>query len=583
MRGGFDDDLRATAADLPGPDPRPAATERRHLLAATGPARAAPRPAAPPSACSNRSGPVVVQRPGRPTSGRRRGRARHRRLPRASRALAVPRRPRQRLFARSDGRSPSRSASSSTPSREATSQHDTIAASACSSPSACSAARARVPRRPRRRPPRDAPDRRAHRAAREVARTRDPDVDAAQAARPTTRWPTWPTRSRTCSGELSAARTETEAALARQREFVADASHELRTPLTSILANLELLEAELDRRAARRWPARRCARRAACAGWWPTCCCWPAPTPAARPPRAPVDLAAVAREAAARGRTAGRRATRSRSTCPAAGRWSTAWRDDLHRLALNLIENALLHTPPGTPVTVSVRRDGRRRRARGGRPRARRAAPSCASGCSSASLAAAATRAASGGSGLGLAIVRAVADAHGGAVELRDAEGGGARFVVTLPAAPRDPRAPIRGYRVRYQRSLTGTRPPEEPREVHPAPAPVARPRYRLHRAVRVAGRRLLRRRDRLHRQPRDQEQPHSQRGHPQQRHPHARHPQQRGARASTSATAPCRAATSRSTQGWSPARTCEEDTLGKVPSAGCWPTAPPRPPRRGA
>jgi signal transduction histidine kinase len=38
------------------------------------------------------------------------------------------------------------------------------------------------------------------------------------------------------------------------------------------------------------------------------------------------------------------------------------------------------------------------------------------------------------GSGLGLAIVRAVVDAHGGRVELLDAEGGGARLVVTLPA-----------------------------------------------------------------------------------------------------------------------------------------------------
>ena len=46
--------------------------------------------------------------------------------------------------------------------------------------------------------------------------------------------------------ELSAARGETEATLDRQREFVADASHELRTPLTSILANLELLEPELE-------------------------------------------------------------------------------------------------------------------------------------------------------------------------------------------------------------------------------------------------------------------------------------------------------------------------------------------------
>jgi signal transduction histidine kinase len=40
-----------------------------------------------------------------------------------------------------------------------------------------------------------------------------------------------------------------------------------------------------------------------------------------------------------------------------------------------------------------------------------------------------------GSSGLGLAIVRAVTDAHQGRVELGEAEGGGARFVVTLPAS----------------------------------------------------------------------------------------------------------------------------------------------------
>ena len=45
---------------------------------------------------------------------------------------------------------------------------------------------------------------------------------------------------------LDASRAETEGALARQREFVADASHELRTPLTSVLANLELLADSLD-------------------------------------------------------------------------------------------------------------------------------------------------------------------------------------------------------------------------------------------------------------------------------------------------------------------------------------------------
>jgi signal transduction histidine kinase len=49
-----------------------------------------------------------------------------------------------------------------------------------------------------------------------------------------------------------------------------------------------------------------------------------------------------------------------------------------------------------------------------------------------------------GGSGLGLAIVKAVADAHGGRVELLAAPGGGARFVVTLPAAAP---APLRSDR----------------------------------------------------------------------------------------------------------------------------------------
>ena len=44
---------------------------------------------------------------------------------------------------------------------------------------------------------------------------------------------------------LDAARAEREAAMKKQREFVADASHELRTPLTSVLANLELLQASL--------------------------------------------------------------------------------------------------------------------------------------------------------------------------------------------------------------------------------------------------------------------------------------------------------------------------------------------------
>ncbi len=108
-------------------------------------------------------------------------------------------------------------------------------------------------------------------------------------------------------------------------------------------------------------------------------------------------------------------------------------RDELHRMALNLIENSLRHTPPGThvhaalqhvgdEVVLTVQDDGPgipehlreklfERFVRGGGDRA----PS--------------------GSGLGLAIVRAVARSHGGDVTADETPGGGARFVVRLPAA----------------------------------------------------------------------------------------------------------------------------------------------------
>jgi two-component system OmpR family sensor kinase len=267
------------------------------------------------------------------------------------------------------------------------------------------------------------------RAAREVARTRDPDItlpkpqandEVSELAR------TFEDMLR----ELSAARGETEATLARQRKFVADASHELRTPLTSILANLELLEAELggeqrdmadsalrSSRRMRRLVGDLLLLARADAGRELT--------------RAPVDLAAVAGEAA-------REAGALSSDHPVsldlpAPVTVNGVADDLHRMAGNLIENALIHTPPGTPVTLSVRRDGDRAvlevsdRGPGVPADMReRVFERFARGAGDA--------APSGGSGLGLAIVRAVTASHSGTVELADAEGGGARFVVTLPA-----------------------------------------------------------------------------------------------------------------------------------------------------
>jgi two-component system, OmpR family, sensor kinase len=152
--------------------------------------------------------------------------------------------------------------------------------------------------------------------------------------------------------------------------------------------------------------------------------------------RAPVDVAAVVRDAA--GEAAALADGHSISLdVPADGEpvEVSGAPDDLHRLVLNLLENALLHTPPGTPVVASVRRiDGAVRlevadRGPGVPPELREriferfARPVGQAGRPK------------GSSGLGLAIVRAVSEAHGGSVEVLDAEGGGALFRVTIPAA----------------------------------------------------------------------------------------------------------------------------------------------------
>jgi signal transduction histidine kinase len=270
------------------------------------------------------------------------------------------------------------------------------------------------------------------RAAREVARTRDPDVtlprpeandevaDLAVTLEDMLR-------------ELGAARSETEAALLRQREFVADASHELRTPLTSILANLELLEAELDgeqreiagsalrsSRRMRRLVADLLLLARADAG--------------REAPREPVDLAAVAREAAAEAVVV---ASDHPLSLDLPGQVVVhGTRDDLHRMALNLLENAYLHTPAGTPVTLAVREEDGSAvlevADRGpGVPVANRERvfERFTRGVGD-------TSPTGSRSGLGLSIVRAVADAHGGSVSLADAQSGGARFVIRLPLSP---------------------------------------------------------------------------------------------------------------------------------------------------
>jgi signal transduction histidine kinase len=227
---------------------------------------------------------------------------------------------------------------------------------------------------------------------------------------------------------LEASREETEGALARQRQFVADASHELRTPLTSILANLELLADVLDgeRGEAARSALRSSQRMRRLVGDLLLL----ARADAKRQlPREPTDVGRVLVEAAAE---LGPMADGHELTVDADEAVVNGTRDELHRMTLNLMENAIRHTPEGTHVNARVAADDGQvlvivqddgpgvpaelherifeRFVRGTGDRG-------------------------SSSGLGLSIVRAVAQSHGGTVELEDARPG-ARFVVRLPRAP---------------------------------------------------------------------------------------------------------------------------------------------------
>ena len=236
---------------------------------------------------------------------------------------------------------------------------------------------------------------------------------------------------------LDAARAEREGAMQRQREFVADASHELRTPLTSILANLELLQASLaspgqaedreivdsalrsSRRMSRlvadllllaRADAGRLGKHRRC------------------------DLAEIAGDAAVEAAPLmGDRVLIIDNGRPLRVEGSP---DELHRMILNLLDNATQHTPAGTRIELSLRTergdavvevadDGpgiptRLREQVFGRF-VRGEGP--------------ADTASSTGTGLGLAIVSAVATSHGGTVEATKSESGGALFRARIPLA----------------------------------------------------------------------------------------------------------------------------------------------------
>jgi len=234
---------------------------------------------------------------------------------------------------------------------------------------------------------------------------------------------------------LDASRAETEGALARQREFVADASHELRTPLTSVLANLELLADSLagDQQEAANSALRSSRRMRRLVADLLLLARHDA---ARQAPHAPTDVGQVLIEAAAE---LGVIADGHELSIEANRAIVDGARDELHRLTLNLMENAIRHTPRGTHVRAAVERVGSNVRLTvqddgPGIPEELRARvfERFVRGVGDRG----------GSSGLGLSIVHAVATSHGGSVALQSpASNGygrrcGTRFEVTLPLSP---------------------------------------------------------------------------------------------------------------------------------------------------
>jgi len=269
--------------------------------------------------------------------------------------------------------------------------------------------------------------------AAEIARTRDPSrgVPEQQAEDEVAEL------ARTLQGmlrELDAARAETESTLARQRQFVADASHELRTPLTSVLANLELLAESLHDEQGE--AARSALRSSQRMRRLVADLLLLARSDAARVvAREPCDLAQIVIEAAAELGPVSDAHEISLDINPAKVMGA---RDELHRMTINLLENALRHTPPGTAIRVSVLTTPDEKVQLVVEDDGPGVPPELAPTLFERFVRGAGDR---GGSfGLGLSIVQAVAQTHGGDVVLDQSQGDrpkgatGARFVVTLPA-----------------------------------------------------------------------------------------------------------------------------------------------------
>jgi two-component system, OmpR family, sensor kinase len=226
------------------------------------------------------------------------------------------------------------------------------------------------------------------------------------------------------------------AALARERAFMADAAHELRTPLTALhlqLSTLARASGESERAAAMSQLSEGVARAIRLIEQM---LAFARQEPRADAPRAPVALDAIARETVAELVPL---ADSHRIDLGLAAAQPVTLQGDpeaVRTLLRNLIDNAVRYTQAGGRVDVAV--------ADVGTPGAARALLTVTDdgpGIPAAERARVFDRfyrragTTPPGSGLGLAIVKAIAAAHGATVELADgAAGKGLAVIVRFPA-----------------------------------------------------------------------------------------------------------------------------------------------------
>jgi two-component system OmpR family sensor kinase len=215
----------------------------------------------------------------------------------------------------------------------------------------------------------------------------------------------------------------------RMRRFVADASHELRTPLTAIRGFAELYRQNPEADVIARIEA-----AAARMGLLVEDLLLLARMDQQRPlARKPVDLLSVAVEAVQEAKII---APDREIELSVAGAAYQVLGDEprLRQVLGNLLSNAIVHTPPGTPVEVRLR------------PEPGHVLLEVADqgpGLTSDQINHVFDRFYQGdtarkesGTGLGLAIVSALVKAHGGQVSVTADPGAGAVFQVRLPEAP---------------------------------------------------------------------------------------------------------------------------------------------------